>query len=271
MIKSLADNWQRFVFAVVGLVCLYYSFQFLRAGDVTSTSAVFAISFLSFLYSNLSRFKRFKGLGFEAELWEDKQKEAAELIDRLKDVVSVYTTEVVMNAVTRGRLSDGEIWADAWRLFDDLVEKHNALGQKIDFSALKKDMDDYFLFDLYHYSHKGIQHAFLKAKEQASEMVRKEFGPIISDMEGYAKRQQQANEIDYQIKDSFRGRATRNLAEEMLTLVQISQAKLDVDFGIDVSLPEQEMQRLRTIANLYRNRPVKITDELIGWAGPAKS
>jgi hypothetical protein len=57
--------------------------------------------FLQFFYSNLARFKRFKGLGFEAELWEDKQKEAADLIDRLKNVVAIYSREVVMAQVSR--------------------------------------------------------------------------------------------------------------------------------------------------------------------------
>ena len=43
----------------------------------------------------LAKFKRFKGFGFEAELWEDKQIEAAELVNRLR-LISVSVAEQVV-------------------------------------------------------------------------------------------------------------------------------------------------------------------------------
>jgi hypothetical protein len=131
------DKWEQLFFGLVGLVLLFFSFSRLWAEDLAGASATFAMAFFSFIYSNIARFKRFKGLGFEAELWEDKQKEAEQLIDRLKSVVSVYTREVVLQRVLQGRLSDGSKWQDNWALYDDLVSKHNELGQKIDFSDLK--------------------------------------------------------------------------------------------------------------------------------------
>lgn len=101
MMKYLLGNWERLLFGLVGCACLGFGFHFIFEEKITSASAVFAIGFFSFLYSNLARFKRFKGLGFEAELWEDKQKEAADLIDRLKNVVAIYSREVVMAQVSR--------------------------------------------------------------------------------------------------------------------------------------------------------------------------
>lgn len=94
---------QQIFFGAVGLIFLSFSFYSLYGQDVAGASATFAMAFLCFIYSNVSRFKRFKGLGFEAELWEDKQKEAEHLIDRLKAVVSVYTREVVVQKVMQGR------------------------------------------------------------------------------------------------------------------------------------------------------------------------
>ena len=44
--------------------------------NLAMASASFAMAFVSFIWANISRFKRFKGLGIEAELWEDKKKEA---------------------------------------------------------------------------------------------------------------------------------------------------------------------------------------------------
>jgi hypothetical protein len=75
-------------------VLVGYSLDLIYIEQMTNAGIVFGLGFLSFIYANVARFKRFKGLGFEAELWEDKQKEAADLIDRLKNVVSIYTREV---------------------------------------------------------------------------------------------------------------------------------------------------------------------------------
>ena len=65
------------LFVVVGLTFLGMCFYLLYAEKVAEAAVVFGLGFLSFIYANVARFKRFKGPGFEAELWEDKKKEAA--------------------------------------------------------------------------------------------------------------------------------------------------------------------------------------------------
>jgi len=42
----------------------------------------------------LSKFKRFKGFGFEAETWGEKQIEAAALIDRLKSASQFISMQI---------------------------------------------------------------------------------------------------------------------------------------------------------------------------------
>ena len=54
-----------------------------RSGSAT---AAWSFGFLLFILLLLSKFKRFKGFGFEAELWEQKQAEAAALVDQLKSL-----------------------------------------------------------------------------------------------------------------------------------------------------------------------------------------
>jgi hypothetical protein len=137
------NGWERILFGLVGFACLILCFRALWSGQITAGVALFGMAFFSFFYSNLARFKRFKGLGFEAELWEDKQKEAADLIDRLKGIVSTYTREIVMGNVMRGRRGGGEDWEKRWALFDELTGKHTELGQDIDFSPLKREMDGF--------------------------------------------------------------------------------------------------------------------------------
>jgi hypothetical protein len=103
--KWFIANWERVLFVIVGLALLGGSLKLIYIEKVTEAAVVFGLGFLSFIYANVARFKRFKGLGFEAELWEDKQKEAADLIERLREVVSIYTREVVLGKIKAGRLS----------------------------------------------------------------------------------------------------------------------------------------------------------------------
>jgi hypothetical protein len=143
--KWLSANWERMLFVVVGLIFFGQCFYLVYGGKITEAAVIFGLGFLSFIYANIARFKRFKGLGFEAELWEDKKKEAADLIERLRDVVSIYTREVILGRITSGRFAGKADWKSHWKLYDDLVTQHNVLGQKIDFSNVKKGDGRLFL------------------------------------------------------------------------------------------------------------------------------
>ena len=60
---------------------IYLAIQNRGAANVT---AVLGIGFLFVVLLLLAKFKRFKGFGFEAEMWEEKQEEAAALVAALK-------------------------------------------------------------------------------------------------------------------------------------------------------------------------------------------
>ncbi|WP_090327430.1 hypothetical protein [Nitratireductor aquibiodomus] len=264
--KFISANWERILFGLVGLIGLIFSFRYVYQDRITEASAVFAMAFLSFIYSNLSRFKRFKGLGFEAELWEDKQKEAADLIERLKNVVSIYTHETVMNDVLRGRFSDGVRWNNTWTLFNNLVSQHDVLGQKIDFSSLKRDVDSYFLFDMCMPAASAVQIAIENAKREARQKIDTEFGTPIRDAAGYGARIAKLNEITSRIEEPFTLSKSRNLARVAIDMAAVAREKLKSHFEIDLPLDQEMLDRLHAIESLYENRPVQVTDELILWA-----
>ena len=56
------------------------------------------------IFAWLSRFKKFKGFGVDAELWEDKQEQAADLIDRLRSLAGSVARPVLAMAPRMGRL-----------------------------------------------------------------------------------------------------------------------------------------------------------------------
>ncbi|MEQ1938051.1 hypothetical protein ABMA46_07345 [Mesorhizobium sp. CN5-321] len=264
--KWFVANWERVLFVIVGLALLGGSLTMIYQQKVTEAAAVFGLGFLSFIYANVSRFKRFKGLGFEAELWEDKQKEAADLIERLRDIVSIYTREVILGKVKAGRIGVAGKWNDHWKLYDDLVTQHNSLGQKIDFSDVKKEMDDTFLFDMTLPEIGKLREAANKGKTSARQKIADEFGSPVHDNEGHNRRWAQFREIPEEIKDPFKISTKDDLAGYALKVWHETKQRLKRDFGVDADVDPKVIERLEKISKLYQSRPVHVTDELIAWA-----
>lgn len=79
---------------------------------IQSSSILFGAGIIVLIFSFLSRFKRFKGLGIEGELWEDKQEEAEQLInntkeniEKLKNSVSTISEIAYTSLASIGRLN----------------------------------------------------------------------------------------------------------------------------------------------------------------------
>lgn len=267
--KFIKTNWQAVVFAVVGFYCLYRLHDFLNRDKVTEAGVVFGIAFLSFLYANVSRFKRFKGLGFEAELWEDKQKEANDLIARLKNVVSIYTSQIVMSKVMEGRFADGNRWKDTWALYEELIGQHRELGQEIDFTNLKREMDFHFLFDMCS-ERFGIFNELQVAYGKAQANIRKEFGERsrdIKDVDGHKARLAQLNQVSTYLPPGLLNIARReNLAAWLLQFAERNTEILKRHFEVEVDFNPDELERLRRISHLWNNQPVPVNDETLDLA-----
>jgi len=223
------------------------------------------MSFFSFFYSNLARFKKFKGLGFEAELWEDKQKEAADLIDRLKNVVTVYTREIVMNNVMRGRLG-AESWQKRLDLIDELEGRHSELGQQIDFSSLKRDVESVFIFDLCSPLASSVRQSIESTKAEAGKIASARFGNPVKDLEGWNKFHENLRSIASKYENVFERAKTENVAKGILLNAQNAKEQFKDNFSIDLKFKDGVIDRLEVLAALIDNRPITITPELVKWA-----
>jgi hypothetical protein len=263
VIVWISNYWERLLFGITGGILLVFSFKSLAAENVALATASFAMSFLSFIYSNVSRFKRFKGLGFEAELWEDKQKEAAELIDRLKRLISIYSHEVLMQKVTQGRWGGGADWKARWDLFRELTTEHSALGQNIDFSGTKKAMDIYFFFDIVMKFANGVANPIQAAKAKASEIIDKEFGSPIKDAVGFQARMSQLHKVKTHLEDPFTIAQKGNLASALLNLATEAAEHLKKDFDLEIGFQQPALDQLQSLSNLYTKGPIEVTDSLL--------
>ncbi len=262
-----AFEWgERFVFSIIGLGLIAWALRLIYIGQITDAGIVFGLGFLSSIYANVARFKRFKGLGFEAELWEDKQKEAADLIERLREVVSIYTREVILLKVKAGRWGRVADWEERWKLFDDLGTQHSVLGQEIDFTDTKKEMDDYFLFDMTMPQIREIKKVMSEGKAAAGQKLDQEFPNPIRQDESYRRRLEQFRNIGDHIENPFEISVEGNLASHALDLFNSGKKRLHTDFAVDVEVDPKVLERLEEISKLYQTRPVRVTAQLIGWA-----
>ncbi len=264
--RFLSTNWERVLFGLVGFACLVFTFRLLIADEIPAASAVFAMAFFSFFYSNLARFRRFKGFGFEAELWEDKQKEAASLISRLQNVVSIYSREIVMGRVMRGRSGGSEPWSKRWALFDTLIARHKELGQEIDFTPLRQEVESAFLFDICTPLASSTRKAIDKAKADLSASLQGKYGSPVTDLTGWNLDHQRLQEVESGLDDLFARAQTENIARAILTVAERARDKLDSAFQFTPDYNEVVIARLRTVADLADTRPIAITPTLLEWA-----
>jgi hypothetical protein len=89
-----------------------------------SAATAWGFGFLLFILLLLTKFKPFKGFGFEAELWEQKQAEAAALIDQLKTLSKLISKQMASVAARIG------LWDSALSLAE-LAEFVEGLQQQL--------------------------------------------------------------------------------------------------------------------------------------------
>lgn len=261
----LMNCWERLLFGFAGALLLALTLKNLMANNLTTGSAMFGMAIFCFIYSNLARFKKFKGLGFEAELWEDKQKEAADLIERLKSIVAVYTREIVMGSVMRGRLGPSS-WKKHWELFDQLTGQHSKLGQEIDFSELKNEISRFLIADLCWAESDKLNEEIQKARQQANAVIEGKYGRVVSDLVGYNHDHEKLSIITFNRENFYARAKTGNLARELLNDAKVAQQLLKTSFNIIVTFDEEAVARLEIIAELIAKQPIIISPEMISWA-----
>lgn len=258
--------WERIALFGFGAVFLLLSIAKVYENRVVEAGGVAVIALMCLAFANLTRFKHFKGLGFEGELWEDKQQEASELIDRIKNVVAINTREMLLTSVKSGRWGVTSTWRERWKLYNDLVRDHSDLDKKLDFSDVKRQMDSYFIFDIY-MRMDGVGRAFADARSEAEGALKREFGAVAKDPDAYGKRLAQLREIKFRLDDPFAIVSNGgNLGAAVIDMIHDTMRKLKDGFGTELKMDAEDLKRLQKLAEVGANRPVQVTEELISWA-----
>ena len=266
MMKWINKNWQQLLFTLIGLVFLSFCLKFVMDDKIADAAFLFGFAFMCFVFSNVSIFKSFKGLGFEAELWENRQKEAENLIQKLKKVITVYTEEIITNSVTAGRWNSAKSWNDTLNLYDVLTNQHAELGLKIDFTELKNLVDSYYILDCLSPCAAEINTKIAEGLRSAMQKIKEEFKSPISDSIGYAARLEKYREIRFDVDEPLILAKERIFADQLLLLWKASKEKLKKDFDVEIEIEEKILERIREIAKISKHKSLKIEKHMILWA-----
>ncbi len=171
--------------------------------EPASATVTYAAAIFCLIFAFLSRFKKFKGLGIEAELWEQKQQEAVELIEKMRSIAETAAEQLVNLSVRTGR-------ADVTtprREFAELVKKIEVTLSSVGVDQARREQ---------------IKHPYYKitAVEMAQEVTEKIDGAIqqkINDQQ--AKVNKFGSTVSPDKKDAY--------DKEVARLSQIKRQKVD--------------------------------------------
>ncbi|MBI5426780.1 MAG: hypothetical protein HZA02_00705 [Nitrospinae bacterium] len=94
------DNILRWAIFSVSVVLFGFGLRLSFTENQTGSAATYTVAIICLIFVFLSKFKRFKGLGLEAEMWEDKMEEANVLIEKLQ-ALAIATAQPILKIVTR--------------------------------------------------------------------------------------------------------------------------------------------------------------------------
>lgn len=153
-----------------------------------------AMGLLLLAFVQLSRFKRFRGLGFEAELWETKQEEAALLVDQTRELLGVLAKTTLITAPRMNRWMTGFSRRELLDLGDHV--ERLLIAAKAPTTDLKAEIDRLVTVDLAIPIVAEISKKVRARVEENRREIQKRFGSPITDSVGFgAALQSEVNAV----------------------------------------------------------------------------
>jgi hypothetical protein len=196
-----------------GLVAL--AVYFLFKANVPAATLCAAVGLLLTFLARFSQFKRFKGWGFEAEMWEEKQQEAEKLVESLKKVATLAAREVMLQSIKSGRLVSGKSWEDHWRLFEEIKAAQSGLLDADAQLEIRRSIDRWFLHDMVAREFGALLSLVAKEVENARKAVREKYGNPVSDIPAFQKEMDLLRRIEKPADGLFELAGSRKLVESV--------------------------------------------------------
>ncbi|WP_309628415.1 hypothetical protein [Brevundimonas sp.] len=202
---SLTRNLQafgRFVLAAVALVSLLSSIWLGLHDRVPAGTLLAGLGLLLLAFVQLSRFKHIKGLGFEAELWESKQEEAAELITQTRALLKILSGAMLRSAPRMGRMMAGFDRREQLALASDVETALKAAGvPQSEFGNMRDEIDRLIAWDLAAPVTRAITKFVWARADEVRKEISQRFGSPIRDNEGFTAEHRKLQELNRSATD----------------------------------------------------------------------
>lgn len=258
MAKFKAYFWP-IVLALVALFFLFMTMVSVWQGDLQASWSTFGMAVLSVCLARLSQFKKFKGWGFEAELWDQQAQEAAQIIKSFKSLADIHSETIIDSQIMNGRFGVGSNWRERFALFERLSAEHEALGYNSDFGKQKAKLDAWFIFDATRDASNDISSQIDYAKQRALREVsdnQPEGVPVPTET------RDRIDAIPRGLENEHLIARDQNLATEILSFSKRASDQLEALAGVCPEYGESHLAKLRRIEALRNAGPLVVNETL---------
>lgn len=205
---------------------------------------------LLLIFAFLSSFKKFKVLGVEGELWEDKQKEAEKLIAQLKAISPSLAAVSYTSLAGIGRFSEAVPSDEKFKLAVELTTKLQEIGvDTSDIEIARKHFDRLFLYDMASPIWKSY-HDILRAEQEAANAAQNAIArPIDPNNEDYNLAIERSRKIATAIQE-FREIRERSLNDNADVLERIEKFATESEYVTDAQKKATEAEHSILIRNI---------------------
>ena len=247
-LRWLAENWSRVLFLTLAFGLIALGVRFLLLEKEALAAIPMAFGFLALILAFLSKFKRFKGFGLEAEMWEDKQLEAEAIINKFKSLLSIQSRAIIHARIQNGRFASKNQWAEIFDLLSDLEATSSDFG--VDLRDAKALIADYFLRDFAYAVYEAIRKEYYPNFQRVSTVLESRFGKVISDHDGYNEAIRKKSEIEHSLEFEF---GDRNCAQKIEEFADSYERKIKLYFDINFQFSRDARVELEFLREVERS------------------
>jgi hypothetical protein len=134
---------------IVALMLMVGGFVLAYRGDAPAAATIYVAAVFCLVFAFLSQFKKFSGLGFAGETWEQKMQEADELISRLRGLAAVIAEPVFIAMARLGRWDSHLTRQERYDISTKLEAELSRNGvYREDIDQARKELDRVNTFDM---------------------------------------------------------------------------------------------------------------------------
>jgi hypothetical protein len=234
-----------------------------KAGVATAT---YGAAVLSLIFAFLPEFKKFKGLGIEAELLDKKIEETDKLLKQLRDITAPIAEMLISSTARAGRWGSGMPRSQRYELMQKIESELKKCGvEDSQLEKFKQDWHFYNTFDLASHIFEKINEKLRIIQQEREKTLNQFKQPITPEkMDEHNQLIEHRNEVGKEIaglRDLRQIKNQERLAEQIRELISNSVALTDDD---KASLNNEIDEEIRDLEHYIKHKEFR---RLSVWFG----